>query len=237
MVNIAALKAKNAQRWRSMSLDPARMAAFDSVAKRLCQPEAKSVYLRISQATGVPWFVIAVIHEREAGQDFTKQLGQGDPLNKISTHEPKGRGPFLGPNAFFNGAFDALKNCPPYAAKWTDWSSGGTLTLLEEYNGLGYAAMGVPSAYVWSGTNQYVSGKYVADHVYRSNVKDVQEGCAPIILRMMSLDRSVKFQSPSPAMATVAIKTPIKPVAVVNLPKKKQNWFARVLAKVKSFFV
>jgi hypothetical protein len=28
----------------------------------------------------------------------------------------------------------------------TDWTPGGVLTLWEEYNGLGYAARGVPSA-------------------------------------------------------------------------------------------
>jgi lysozyme family protein len=60
-------------------------------------------------------------------------------------------------------------------------------------NGLGYAARGVPSAYVWSGTDQYISGKYVADHVYRASAIDVQEGCAPILARMMALDPSISF--------------------------------------------
>jgi lysozyme family protein len=63
--------------------------------------------------------------------------------------------------------------------------------LLEEYNGLGYAAHGVPSAYVWSGTDQYVSGKFVADHVYRAGVIDVQEGCAPLLATMMAIDPSI----------------------------------------------
>lgn len=40
------------------------------------------------------------------------------------------------------------------------------LTNLERFSGIGYAARGVPSAYVWSGTDQYVSGKYVRDGVY-----------------------------------------------------------------------
>jgi len=38
---------------------------------------------------------------------------------------------------------------------WSDWTAGGVMTLFEEYNGLDYAAMGVLSAYVWSGTDQY----------------------------------------------------------------------------------
>src|SRR5205814_2903433 len=109
-------------------------------------PSAKERYQQIEATTGVPWFVIAVIHEREASQNFTKQLAQGDPLSKVSTHVPKGRGPFLnhsddppGHDAFYRGALDALIDCPPHASKWKDWSPGGALTLLEEYNGLGYA--------------------------------------------------------------------------------------------------
>lgn len=195
-----------------MRVNSDRQAAFAATAKRLCDPAAKARYQTISDATAqillgitvkVPWFGIAVIHEREAGgpPHWDKQLGQGDPLNQVSRHDPRGRGPFLnhpndppGQDAFYRGALDALTDCGPYAAKWQDWSIGGLLTLLEEYNGLGYAAMGVPSAYVWSGTNQYVSGKYIADHEYRANVKDVQEGCAGILFQMMAIDPSIALE-------------------------------------------
>jgi lysozyme family protein len=81
----------------------------------------------------------------------------------VSTHVPAGRGPFT---SWEDAAFDALAMCPPFASRNKDWSPGGALTMLERYNGLGYAAKGVPSPYIWSGTDQYVSGKYVADHIY-----------------------------------------------------------------------
>jgi hypothetical protein len=35
---------------------------------------------------------------------------------------------------------------------------GGALTLLEQYNGLGYANRGLPSPYIWSGTDRYLKG-------------------------------------------------------------------------------
>lgn len=207
MVDIAALKANNAARWVAMRLDPVRTLAFDSVARRLCAPAAKAVYVRISIATGVPWWVVAVIHEREASQRWDRQLGQGDPLAQVSVNDPAGRGAFGGPDAFYNAALDALIHCAPYAAHWTDWTAGGTCTIWEEYNGTGYAARGVPSAYVWSGTDQYVTGKYVADHVYRNDVKDVQEGCAPIVKRMMLIDSSIKFAT-GPSVSPVTTPTP-----------------------------
>ena len=209
MTNIPALIAANEARWDHMHIRANRIPQFDATAKRLCDPTAKARYagvtdrLAIVSYQPVPWWFIAVVSEREYGgpPHWDRQLGQGDPLGLVSRHDPRGRGPFLnhpgdttpGNDAWTRGCLDALIECGPYAAKWLDWTAGGALTLLEEYNGLGYAAHGVPSAYVWSGTDQYVSGKYVADHDYRSGVVDVQDGCAPILARMMAIDPSIKF--------------------------------------------
>ena len=54
---------------------------------------AKAVYEELAQV-GVPWHVIAVIHEREASQDWAGSLAQGDRWDRVSVNEPKGRGPF-----------------------------------------------------------------------------------------------------------------------------------------------
>jgi lysozyme family protein len=67
---------------------------------------------------------------------------------------------------------------------------GGALTLLEEYNGLGYAARGLPSPYVWAATDQYVKGKYVADGHFDPDVVDQQLGCAALLLELQALDTS-----------------------------------------------
>jgi lysozyme family protein len=206
-ISVPALKAANAARWHAMHLKADRIPAFDAIARRLCGPftheispgfpaSTKSRYQEIEARTRVPWFIIAVIHEREAGgpPHWDKSIAQGDPLEHKSVNVPVGRGPFYGPDAFLRGALDALCDCPPFAARWTDWSIGGALTLLEEYNGLGYAARGVPSAYVWSGTDQYDHGKFIADRIWRKDVVDIQEGCAPILARMMAIDPSIKFE-------------------------------------------
>jgi lysozyme family protein len=208
MIDLAALSRANAQRWANAKLT----RNFSGVAARLVKSEAKAVYLDIQNATRVPWFVIAVIHERESSQNFNTQLGQGDPLNRVSTHDPKGRGPFY---SFKEGAVDALVKCAPYGARWTDWSCGGALTLLEQYNGTGYASKGVPSPYVWSGTDQYHSGKYVRDHVYDPNTIDVQLGCAGLLIAMMALDASIKFGVSTGHVTTIA---PGKTIPVVPSP-------------------
>src|ERR1700754_4869774 len=91
MTDLASLGARNAARWTAARMT--RASEFTAVAKRLAAPEAKARYLMIAAATGVPWFVIAVIYERESSQRWDRQLAQGDPLNQVSTHVPKGLGP------------------------------------------------------------------------------------------------------------------------------------------------
>lgn len=187
-MNQQALIDKNEARWINAEFNQDASKRARSVAKRLVA--AKDRYLPISTRTGVPWFVIAVIHERESGQRWDRSLAQGDPWTRVSTHVPKGRGPFA---SFEDAAYDALVNCAPNAARWSDWSAGGTMTLLEMYNGLGYANKGRPSPYIWSGTDQYVSGKYVADGVYDPTAVDQQLGCATLIKAMGDIDSSVSF--------------------------------------------
>ena len=88
MTDLNALKAANATRWAKAAMT--RDAT--TPARRLVA--AKARYRAVAFRTGMPWFALAVIHEREAAQRWDTQLGQGDPLNHVSVHVPKGRGPF-----------------------------------------------------------------------------------------------------------------------------------------------
>ncbi|MGY3527680.1 hypothetical protein [Bradyrhizobium sp. USDA 4452] len=189
MVDLTALKRANDSRWSHARITRAS-STFTQVAERLAAPAAKARYLAVASRTGVPWFFIAVVHERECSQSWAGSLAQGDPWNRRSVHVPAGRGPF---KSWEDCAVDALVNCAPYAARNKDWSIGGILTLLEQYNGLGYASRGRPSPYIWAGTDQYVSGKYVRDGVYDPNAVDQQLGCAGMLQAMLRLDASIKF--------------------------------------------
>jgi lysozyme family protein len=186
------LKAANQERWQKMNVHSDRLSKIDKVADRLIAPDRKARYQGITAKTNVPWFVIAVIHEREAGEDrnFLANIAQGNPWNKVSVDVPKGRGPFA---SFEDAAFDALMNCAPHAGRWGDWTSGGALTLLEQYNGLGYALRGLPSPYIWASSDQYIKGKFTSDHHFDPEHVDDQLGCAPLLRRMQEKDASIKF--------------------------------------------
>jgi hypothetical protein len=131
-------------------------------------------------------------------------LAQGDPWNRVSIHVPAGRGPFA---SWEDAAVDALVNCSPHPARNKDWHIGAALTKLEEYNGLGYAARGRPSPYIWSGTDQYRSGKYVRDGVYDPAAIDSQLGCAGLLMAMMALDSNINFASAAAASAPSSAQT------------------------------
>ncbi len=186
MLDLESLKRANLTRWQACRVTPGLIHLLDAIACHLVA--AKPRYLAVEARTAVPWAVIAVIHQRECSQSWAASLAQGDPWNRISVHEPRGRGPF---QCWAEAAEDALIFCPPHAAKWTDWSIAGALTLLERFNGLGYAAMGRASPYLWASTDQYRCGKYIADGHYDPDAIDRQTGCAALLTRMSALDPSI----------------------------------------------
>lgn len=207
MLDLVALKAANERRWKNAKVTK----AFGGIAKSLVA--AKPRYQKVEAKTGVPWPVIAVIHERESSQNWGRSLAQGDPWNRVSVNVPRGRGPFA---SWEDAAIDALVNCHPFLARKKDWSIGGTLVNLETYNGIGYAAKGGPSPYLWAGTDQYTSGKYVRDGVYDPNHVDRQPGCANLLRAMMALDPTITF--------TGAKIIPLPPKPATPVPEKASFW-------------
>ena len=176
---------QNKIRWQNCKVPADKGPAFAMAANRI--KANKAVYDEISKATGVPWWFIGMVHYRESNLDMNTNIANGQPFNKKTTIVPKGRGPF---KSFKEAAIDALTNCAPYAAKNTDWSAAGALTKFEEYNGLGYASKGLPSPYVWAGTDQYIKGKYVADGVFDPEHVDTQLGGAGLLKFLGVFSRS-----------------------------------------------
>ena len=64
------------------------------------------------------------------------------------------------------------------------------LAFAEKYNGMGYYNNGHISPYIYSGTNVYVSGKYVRDHVYDPHVVDNQVGVYLILNALLNEEES-----------------------------------------------
>lgn len=107
--------------------------------------------------------------------NFNSHLYNGDPLTGRTVHVPAGY-PINGepPFTWEFAAADALR----YEEwdKWHDWTIDGIAYLLEKYNGFGYRHRGVPSPYLWAGSNIYTKGFYVGDGVFDPNAVSKEIG-------------------------------------------------------------
>jgi len=177
------LKGDYRRRFDTCAIRPNRMADVDALVARIASNQKR--YAAAGNPVGTPWYVVGVIHALEASLNFDKHLHNGDPLTARTVQVPAGR-PKTGqpPFTWEASASDALS----YQGfdKWTDWSIPGTLFKLEGYNGFGYRTHhpDVPSPYLWSFSNHYSRGKYVADGKWSPTAVSAQCGVAVLLRRL-----------------------------------------------------
>ncbi len=180
------LRGEYAAMYAAATIKPEALQTVDRIVTTLTSHRDR--YEAASRASGVPWYVIAAIHSLEGGGqsgDFSRHLHNGDPLTAQTTHVPAHRPaapPASGhlPYTWEESASDAL-------SRWhgaTDWSLPATLWRLEGYNGFGTRGHGLPTPYLWSYTDRYTKGKYVADGVWDANAVSRQAGAAALLKRM-----------------------------------------------------
>ena len=146
---------------------------------------ARQRYEGVGQKLNIPWFFIGIIHCMEGALSFNKHMHNGDPLSARTVQVPAGR-PKIGnpPFTWEQSAEDALTFDRMH--QWTDWSIPGMLFKLEGYNGFGYRRLVPPinSPYLWSMSNHYIKGKYVADGKYDPKAVSKQMGAAVLLRRL-----------------------------------------------------
>lgn len=179
-----------AQSWADVQINKKDMARVTAAAKLVLAGKAQ--YIAAGAARGVPWWVVGVWHWRESTCDFKGVLHNGEEIigtGRKTKLVPAGRGPF---NSWPEAADDALliKGLNPGSPVWT---AAMFQFQSERFNGMGYRMRGLPSAYLYAGTNLYRGGKFVEDGVFDRSVWDKQLGVVAIVKRLMELDDSVRF--------------------------------------------
>lgn len=162
--------------WNKATLQTDDLGRLAAVSTRILKNQNR--YRTVASVIGhlELWPLIAAIHNLESDGDFSTQLAQGDPLNRVSTHVPKGLGPY---GSWEEAAEDILR-----IKGWdkiTDWPIARQLYQAEAYNGFGYFSRGVNSPYIWAATSLQQRGKYVADGVWDGNEWSTQLGVAAIL--------------------------------------------------------
>lgn len=195
-------------RWWS-SLVVTKVPEARAAANKIIAGKAR--YKAAEALTGIKWFVIGLIHNRESNCNFNTWLHNGDPMrNKqglaiqtvhVTAHRP--------PNpsvTWEQGAYDALIVCLGLN-HINDWCVERVAYIMEKMNGWGYRSprRNIPSPYLVGGTNIQKRGKFVRDGVYDPDVMDPQLGGLAVLKMLMDLDADVRFDTPTPLPATVAL--------------------------------
>ena len=168
-----------------MTLTATHAAAV--VAKRLLSN--KSRFVTVQAKCGVPALWLMPVFERE-NPSFSAYFGNGDPLDKPTTHVPKNRGAF---DTWEDGVVDSLTL--DHITRVAGWSWEMACYEWELWNGFGPRAHGRPTGYVWQGTSIYRGGKYVADGVWSPGTWDSQLGCVAIAKAINALDPTLTFEA------------------------------------------
>src|SRR5215469_3259184 len=136
-----------------------RQSEVDFVAKKLMKFVNDGRYKAVSDKLGIPQVFIATSFEREASSDFRLSPAQGDRWDRVSIHVPRHRGPFVSWKA---AALDAYRLDGLDKIGAENWTWERACYEGELFNGWGYRMHGMPTPYLWSGSNNYAHGKYVA---------------------------------------------------------------------------
>lgn len=173
-------------KWNKLVIKPSVLPAIDRVINVMRDDNHWPIYKKIEAATKVPAQITAIIHERESGLKLNTYLGNGQSLSMRTTIVPKNRGPFSPPDAFYKGALDAYGLQKMIGLNWHDGSGIARVSYdVEGFNGFGYRNRGIPSPYLYAGSNLYVRGKYVADGKFDPYYVDTQLGAMTIFKRFV----------------------------------------------------
>jgi uncharacterized protein (TIGR02594 family) len=178
------LRPEYQQYFAACSISNAPQQELNTACSRI--EAGKSRYIAMSERTGVPWYAIGLLHHMEAGCNFGTHLHNGsDPLTARTVHEPRGR-PVAPPAdgkryTWEESAADALVDVHAEG----EWSIERLLFHAERYNGWGYRTRSLPSAYLWSGSNLFVKGKFVRDGVFDPEAPSDQLGVASVLRRLV----------------------------------------------------
>lgn len=177
--------------WASCNVRPQHKSEVDRKARQILANRPR--YDVVSKSTGVPWFVVGIIHAMECTQfpACSQHLHNGDRLSARTKLVPAGR-PLKGepPFTWEDSAIDALTMPGKEFDKIKEWTLERVAYCLEVYNGFGYRIYHpeVHSPYLWSYTTAYASGKYIADGVWSKTAVSAQPGAMALLKALIEID-------------------------------------------------
>lgn len=170
--------------FQTCEIRSAKISEVKWYTDKLADPARRERYQKIEDEICVPWYFVGIIHGMECAFDFNKHLHNGDPLRSRTVQVPKGRpATWNPPTDWHSSAVDALRY--DKFADLTDWDLARMLYRWEAYNGWRSRLLhNINTPYLWSFSNHYSKGKFVADNVWDANAVSKQCGAA-VMLKMI----------------------------------------------------
>jgi uncharacterized protein (TIGR02594 family) len=176
-------------------VDAGKQQEVDDASAAIQAHQAR--YAALAAQVDVPWYFVAVVHQREASGNFSQSVRDGHRLPAGLSWED-----------------DALAVMQEQCGGWHNWSLPGLLYRLEAYNGFGYRQYQINSPYLWSFATCYTKGKYVGDGEFDPDQVDKQPGTAVILHRLVAQGL---ITIPGAAVSPAA-PTPQQPAAPATSP-------------------
>jgi lysozyme family protein len=158
----------------------------DWYMSKLTNAKYRARYEAVANAVCVPWYFVAIVHAMEASLNFEGHLHNGDPLSDRTVQVPAGRPKVWDPPTDWEAsARDALEY--EGFTNQTDWSLAHTLFRYEAYNGFRSREQhDINTPYLWSFSNHYNGGKFVADGVWSDDAVSKQCGAGVLLHEMVT---------------------------------------------------
>jgi lysozyme family protein len=146
--------------------------------------KSRQRYENVAAIVNIPASLIAAIHYRESSNNFGTYLHNGDPLGKRTIHKPRG----ILFARWEEAAADAIRQKDSIRRDLGltrhSTNMAAIAAFAERYNGLGYKGRRIFSPYVFSGTNLYTCGLFVADGKFNPKVKDRRPGILALMKKI-----------------------------------------------------
>jgi lysozyme family protein len=203
------------QLWNSMTINPSWKAKAVAIAEKIIANQSR--YMAVVSASQIPWWFVAIVHSMECSLRFDQHLHNGDPLTARTVRIPPNL-PASGfpPFTWEDSASDALEHDDIDSV--TDWSLPNILFLWHRYNGINneYKQRGIPTPYLWSGTQHYKKGKYVEDGVFSDQAVSQQVGAATLLRTLIDLNAVILDQKAvqSNVLAAVGSASALTPAPI-----------------------
>lgn len=182
-------------RWSQIKIKPQFEIAANKAVMLYERNTSRYETVEKMRSNGVSAPVLFALHYRESDNDFTCHPHEGSSLAHRTRYVPKGRlpPPKEPPYKWEVSAEDAYYVADRLQGDWSDmvWAFNS----IERFNGMGYKKRGIPSPYVWSGTQYYTSGKFVSDGHFSASAVDKQLGCLAILKRMQERGIAISFDN------------------------------------------